>query len=103
MRLTTCLYYLILCSCFGLSARAATVSVKLNDPNFSVAPAEDLVYAGAPIDSSQAIELGRQGVDLSRLDPRPSNLWKDQKLPPNNQSQLGLPDEGALLKFKEFK
>src|SRR5690554_1766490 len=103
MRLTTCLYYLILCSCFGLSASAATVSVKLDDPNFSVAPAEDLIYGEALIDSSQAMELAREGVDLSRLNPRPSNLWKDQKLNPNNQSQLGLPEEGALLTFKEFK
>lgn len=85
------------------STWSAKVAVKLSDPEFSVAPPEDLVYRGARIDSSEAMRLKNEGVDLSKLNPRASHLWSDRKLAPNNHSDLGYPEAKTVLKFKEFK
>lgn len=94
---------ILLGSSFCVGAFAAKVSVKLTDPNFSIAPADDLVYQGKRIDSAQAMELKASGVNLSRLNPYKSNLWSDTSLKGNNQDQLGYPAETSALKFVEFK
>lgn len=96
-------YFIFSSLFFSSISFGAKVSVKLEDPDFSVAPPEDLVYRGARIDSSTAMDLKSQGVDLSQLSPRTSNLWSAKKLEANNQDELGYPAGEEVLSFKEFK
>ena len=60
---------------------AGTLRIPINDLEFQNRPAEDLIYNGHEIDSYEAFELQRSGEDLSFLNPKTSNLWKDKELP----------------------
>ena len=47
-------------------------------------PATDLIYNGKLLTPTEALELGKQGVDLSKLDPAESDVWKRGGFPPRN-------------------
>ncbi len=58
---------------------ASTVTIPLDDNNLDRKPPEDLVYKNNRIDTYQALQLKRNGHDLSKLNPYESNLWQDKK------------------------
>ncbi len=88
---------------FIQSASAAKVSIALDSMDLNTAPAQDLIYRGERIDGSQALQLKRDGVDLSELSPRKSRLYVGRKLEASNQSELGYPDENEVLRLRDYK
>lgn len=87
--------------CFELYA--SRVSILLNDTEFAETPPKDLIYQGENIDAIKALELKRQGYDLSQLNPRESNLWADQKLSAHNYQELNYPGASEVFKFVKYK
>lgn len=66
------------------------------------APAVDLVYQGQPIDRDEAIDLQEGGVDLSRLDPVPTDAWQSSKLPVQDDAvYLTYPTDGEPVTFDQ--
>lgn len=65
-------------------------------------PANDLVYQGSQIDEVDVIELIKNGVDVSTLNPIESNLWKNKKLKVSNQQDLNYPSNPKLV-LKQIK
>lgn len=61
------------------------------------APASDLIYLGKAIDRDQAAQLREKGVDLSKLDPAPNDLWQGGVLPITNEEQWNYPPESTDL------
>jgi hypothetical protein len=79
-------------------AQAGTVTIPLNPA--AKRPANDLVDTqGQPIDESEAGHLLSQGVELWRLNPQPSQLWKDEWLEASNEEAQGYPADGATVYF----
>ena len=76
MRTFWTIFSLFLCS---FQVFAASVSIPLKQGDNSKRPAEDLVYQGQRVDSYQALEIARGGVDLSKLDPYESYMWQNKK------------------------
>jgi len=64
------------------------------------APAIDLLYQGKAIDRDEATDLFKRGVDLSKLDPVPSDPWQPQPLPFSNAEKFNYPPEGAIVHFQ---
>jgi hypothetical protein len=75
--------FLSLLACIGQSAYSAVITIPLEDPEHKLAPADDLVYAGAKISQLEAIKLKDQGIDLSELEPERSSLYQADKLTMN--------------------
>jgi hypothetical protein len=61
---------------FSSLAYSSTVLIPIESKG---APAADLVYEGRPLDRDEGISLMSRGIDLSRLDPIPNDIW-DPKL-----------------------
>lgn len=59
------------------------MSIPLNDTENIKEPSNDLIYNGQSIDSSKALKLKDNGIDISLLDPKISNLYKNTKLSTN--------------------
>ena len=72
------------------SAGSLPISIHNND-----APAIDLLYQGHTIDRDQAIDLKNQGIDLSRLDPEPNDVWGPESLPAATPSDQ--PDSNGTI------
>lgn len=82
----------------SFQALASSVSIPLDPEDRSKRPAEDLVYQGKRIDSYQALELAKNGFDLSNLNPYESTLWQ------NTRHQLeALSIDSTAFKFEEYK
>ena len=81
-------------------ARAGTVSIPI-DPG-AKRPANDLVYQGQSIDQSQADDLLRRGVELWRLNPQESQLWRDARQAPSDEADQHFPAEGATVRFDSY-
>lgn len=64
------------------------------------APAIDLVYGGKPIDRDEATDLVKHGVDLSTLDPLPSDPWQPTPLSFSNAEKFNYPPNGSQVDFK---
>ena len=64
-----------------LPSSAGSLSIPIIDSEFIKRPPADLIYHEKNIDSYEAFELQRHGVDLSELDPYESHLWQNQKHP----------------------
>jgi hypothetical protein len=64
------------------------------------APAVDLIYENSPIDRDQAVDLISQGVDISVLEPAPSDAWQTSALTAN-EATSDFPADGAALTFQE--
>lgn len=65
------------------SAQAGSIVIPLYETD---APAVDLLYNGKAIDRDQAIDLSRQGIDISLLNPSENDAWSSkpvQILPEN--------------------
>lgn len=84
------------------SAFASKLSIDLTPQSTDKMPASDLVYQGNQIDEISALELIQSGVDLSKLNPVESNLWKNTKLKVSNQQDLDYPKNPKLI-LKQFK
>ncbi|MFT6632931.1 MAG: hypothetical protein ACJAS4_002899 [Bacteriovoracaceae bacterium] len=65
----------------SLASFAGSLSIPIIDAEFIKRPPADLIYHEKNIDSYEAFELQRQGIDLSELDPYESHLWQNQKHP----------------------
>ena len=63
------------------------------------APAIDLVYQGRAIDRDEAVDLARKGVDLSTLDPLPSDPWQANSLPVSNAEKFQYPADYSQVHF----
>lgn len=80
---------LVLYLCFLVShAYAGLITIPLNDKEFKLAPASDLIYQGARITEVEAMELAKKGVDLSELDPYTSDLFRSQMAPGEARPQI---------------
>ncbi len=75
MRIKYIIHLAILLLALQVNAEAIQI-----DPQGKIRPAEDLLYHGELMTSHQLIDLVRHGVDLSRLNPKASILWSDDKL-----------------------
>ena len=84
------------------SAFASKLSIDLTPQSTDKMPASDLVYQGSQIDEIAALELIQSGVDISKLNPVESNLWKNKKLKASNQQDLAYPKKPKLV-LKQFK
>lgn len=73
----TWFYFLLMLHSFQVLG--ASISIPLKADDLSKRPAEDLLYQGHRIDSYQALELIKQGVNLAELDPYESNLWQNKR------------------------
>lgn len=83
------LYFLALSAAYG-----ASTSIALDNRSGEQKPASDLIYQGQNINSSQVLRLLEQGVDVSLLDPRISNLYLGREL--STSSNLDLPNVPSL-------
>lgn len=81
-------------------AWAGTVSIPVNPG--AKRPANDLVYQGQAIDENQASDLLHHGVELWRLNPQESQLWKDAQLEASDESVQHFPAEGATVRFDSY-
>lgn len=82
--------YLILIFSLVFNCYSATVNIPLNDSDSIKEPANDLYYMGKNLDSSEALKLKESGFDISTLNPKLSNLYKNQKL--STKLPIGLKD-----------
>lgn len=62
-------------------------------------PAVDLLYQGEPLNQDAAIDLLKQGVDLSLLDPASSDIWQPISHSRSDFPRWNYPPEGAELIF----
>lgn len=73
--------YVLKLMCFLLFAvansYASIISIPLDNSEYELQPAEDLVYQGQRISSLEAMELEEQGQDLSLLNPYNSSLYQE--------------------------
>lgn len=92
-RSTTCLGALVLLFSVapGAHAKDDNTLVPLDGVD---APAVDLVYQGKLVDQDQAVQLRKNGVDLSTLEPVPNDLWGT----PGKAAPL-LPPDGTTLDY----
>ncbi|MCT4641070.1 MAG: hypothetical protein N4A33_02160 [Bacteriovoracaceae bacterium] len=73
--------HIILTFIFSLvSSLAASITIPIEDKKLLSMPANDLVYNDQRIDSSEALDLKRAGIDISQLNPFISHLFKNEKL-----------------------
>lgn len=72
------------------TAFAGSVSIPLAEDVISKKPPADLVYQNQRVDSYEAFELQKSGVDLSKLNPYESNLWQNKK---HNLIDQPIPDQ----------
>jgi hypothetical protein len=92
-------------ACIGLASASAfsgTITVPLQTQ--TKRPAGDLFYQGRALDEAEALGLARSGVDLWRLNPQESLLWKDQYtgggMPVDTSAHL--PAEGGTVRFDSY-
>lgn len=78
------------------STALPTSAIGIKNTDF---PAVDLVYEGQPLDPDTAADLRKQGLDLSRLNPAPSDIWQDQSLPASDADKWNYPAPGSKLTF----
>ncbi len=73
--------YVLKLICFLLFAvansYASIISIPLDNSEYELQPAGDLVYQGQRISSLEAMELEEQGKDLSLLNPYNSSLYQE--------------------------
>ncbi len=88
-------------SCAALDAKAQSRSIPL-----SAIPLEntedaavDLAHDGRPLDPDRAVDLRRQGVDLARLEPFESDVWKRQPLSLSDEDRWSYPADDARVDF----
>lgn len=96
------IFMYILLASLSFSAHASKVTIDLKSNTSDKMPASDLIYQGSQIDELDAIELIKNGVDLSSLDPKLSHLWKGKKLLASNQAELNYPQKPNLV-LKQIK
>jgi len=80
----------------GAVSQAASLPLSTKEIG---APAIDLSYEGNPLDRDDALDLSAKGVDLSRLQPLPSDVWQDQKWSAYDDTDLGYPADNAVVEF----
>lgn len=91
------LTFLVSTASFG-----SKLTIDLEDKKFSLMPASDLVLKNQRIDEVDALELKKNGSDISYLNPYESNLWKDKKYKAHNYEKLNYP-KTVNVEFKKFK
>lgn len=94
----------LFCLFFETSAFAngpsATAQVPLNTKLSP--PAKDVFIHGKPIDDAdQAVEFKRNGIDLSKVDPRETDLWKNKKHSATEYPSLDFPKDGGTVNWIE--
>ncbi len=84
---------------FGIqSTYASSMAIPLKDKLRP--PASDLVHKGKVIDKDRAFELAADGFDISELNPRESQIWKN-----NSDSFVhhSFPAENSTFAFHSYK
>lgn len=97
------MWKLLLLLLISFELYASRVSILLNDSEFQESPPKDLIYEGKNIDAISAMDLKRSGIDLSKLNPRESNLWKDENLFAHNYEEINYPRSNPKLTFIKYK
>ena len=92
-------FFLLLCN----NLLASTVSMLVNDVYYKETPANDLYYKNSPIDKSDALDLKRNGLDISKINPKESNLWINKKLSTDNYNSINYPGDQDLVSGVTFK
>ena len=92
-----------------LFAFAATLSLAIAgsakaDPIFiptdtTGAPANDLQYQGHEIDVDHAVDLREKKVDLSVLDPTPTDVWQNTSYPASDEQGVPFPAEASEVAY----
>lgn len=83
-------------------AQAGSVVIPLSGID---APASDLTYQGRPIDRDHVVDLVQKGVDVSQLEPAPSDVWSLQSLPiesAQEMTKIAYPREGETVRFDSY-
>lgn len=62
---------------------AGLITIPLEDRDYKFAPASDLVFQSKRISEIEAMELEKKGIDLSKLDPYESDLFRLVQKPNN--------------------
>jgi hypothetical protein len=78
------------------------LTIDLEDKKLSLMPASDLEFKNGRIDEVDALELKKNGSDISYLNPYKSNLWQNKKHKAHNYDKLNYP-KIVDVKFKKFK
>jgi hypothetical protein len=78
------------------------LTIDLEDKKFSLMPASDLVLKNQRIDEVDALELKKNGSDISYLNQYESNLWKNKKYKAHNYEDLNYP-KVVDVNFRNFK
>lgn len=92
-------WLLIISTLFLLKAHASTVSINLD--RLQQMPAADLVYNGENITSREAYALLKSGTDLSKLNPKETQLWKNQSL--KIESEVKIKDLATTSDYESIK
>lgn len=78
------------------TAFAESVAIELSKTDL---PAVDLVHEGRPLDPDRAVDLRKQGIDLSRLNPKENDVWRERSLSASDEGRHHYPAESSTLQF----
>ncbi len=84
---------------FGTSVPAKADPIFIPTDSTSGAPANDLRYQGHEIDADYAIDLQDKNVDLSTLDPTPTDVWQNTSYPATDEQGVPFPAEASEVTY----
>jgi hypothetical protein len=88
---------LTLSSAWALTAPSVAIPIKSKGTQ-----AVDLIYQGQEIDRDEAADLLESGVDISLLDPKPSDIWTPNSLSYSNAEKFHFPPDGSTVHYRSL-